>query len=237
MRRLLSVIFIFLFVSIISTANEYVVEYRNTPLIIDGVNNELVWENINSIDFINPWSEEKMPSTKFKAYHDNNYLYFLFEVEDPYVVIFENIHDEMMVARQDRVEIFFAQSPIDIPRLDGSYPNYFALEMDYHGRTLSIEADSQKNRNLDWDMETLDAKGNLTDDGYFLEGKIALEELKDLGVIHGNRIQAGVYRAEFEIVNGRETANWITWVDPKTEKPNFHINSSFGQFILKDLKK
>lgn len=212
--------------------NTYVVAYDQQAPVLDGKLNEEVWAKLTPISFVNPWEEAKMPDTQFKAYHDDQYLYFAFDVEDPNTVIFEKVHDEMMIARQDRVELFFAQAPIDKVRADGSYPNYFALEMDYHGRTLSIKADSQKNRDISWNMETLEATGELTDKGYTLEGRIALQELKDLDLIHDNKIQTGVYRAEFSIVDGREVTNWITWVNPQTEKPNFHINSSFGTFIL-----
>lgn len=212
--------------------DSYTVAYNKQVPVLDGHLNESVWDKLQAIRFIDPWQQGEIPDTQFKAYHDDQYLYFAFDVEDPNTVIFEKVHDEMMIARQDRVELFFAQAPIDKAKADGSYPNYFALEMDYQGRTLSIKADSQKNRDVSWDMQTLETKGNLTDKGYVLEGKIALKELRDLDLIHDNKIQTGVYRAEFSIINGKEVAQWITWVDPKTEKPNFHINSSFGTFVL-----
>lgn len=218
--------------------NTYHVGYHSAAPVLDGKFDEEVWGKVTALtDFTNPWVEEKMPATSFKAYHDGEYFYFGFDVEDPNIVAYEKLDDEWMVARQDRVELFFAQAPIDQQREDGSWPNYFALEMDYHGRTLSIKADSQKNRDADWNMETLEAKGVRTDKGYTLEGRIALAELDKLGVIHDNRIQAGAYRAEFSIVKGREKADWITWVNPQIEKPNFHINSSFGQFILEEKAK
>lgn len=218
------------------TDQTYLVAYQPQAPVLDGSLTEALWDRLKPIGFSNPWEAGKMPDSQFKAYHDGNYLYFAFDVEDPNIVVFERVHDEMMIARQDRVELFFAQAPIDKVRADGSYPNYFALEMDYHGRTLSIKADSQKNRDVSWDMQTLEAKGSLTDKGYSLEGRIALKELQDLDLIHHNQIQAGVYRAEFSIVNGKEVAHWLTWVDPKTEKPNFHINSSFGTFVLEQQK-
>lgn len=239
MKKLTALSLLALTVSLNTYAQDkdtYIVAYNNQAPILDGKLNEAVWDKLNPISFINPWEQNKMPDTQFKAYHDDQYLYFAFDVEDPNTVVFEKVHDEMMIARQDRVELFFAQAPIDKARKDGSYPNYFALEMDYHGRTLSIKADSQKNRDVSWNMDTLEAQGSLTDKGYILEGRIALKELKDLDLIHDNKIQTGVYRAEFSIVNGREVANWITWVDPQTEKPNFHINSSFGTFVLEAKK-
>ena len=44
---------------------------------------------------------------------------------------------------------------------------------------------------------------------------------------------AGVYRAEFstpEKDGDDPIMEWISWVDPKTEEPDFHVNSSFDEF-------
>ncbi len=214
--------------------NEYTIATKDTAIIVDGTLIESVWQEITAIDkeMHFPWETTPAPMTVFKAFQDKEYFYFSFETEDTNIVIAETITKEMDIAREDRVELFFAQAPIDKPLADGSLPNYFALEMDYKGRTLSIKADSQKNRDVDWNMNTLETKGSRTEKGYILEGRIALEELHQLGVINDNFIQAGVYRAEFSTVNGEEVMQWISWIDPKTENPNFHINSSFGTFIL-----
>lgn len=214
--------------------NEYTVASKDTVIVVDGTLDESIWLEITPIDkgLHFPWETTPAPMTVFKAFHDKEYFYFSFETEDTNVVIAETITKEIDIAREDRVELFFAQAPIDKPLADGSFPNYFALEMDYKGRTLSIKADSQKNRDHEWNMNTLETLGSRTEKGYILEGRIALAELQELGVINDNKMQTGVYRAEFSTVNGEEIMQWITWIDPKTEKPNFHINSSFGTFII-----
>lgn len=222
-----------------NTGDSYNVVYNNQAPTLDGKLDDGVWKDVKAItDFSNPWVEDKMPSTEFKAYHDDKNLYFAFDVVDPNVVVYDQTDHEWMVAREDRVELFMAPGAIDQANADGSYPKYMALEMDYKGRALSMLRDSQKNVDAKWDPSTLELKGERTDKGYVLEGQISLKELNDLGLIKDNTIQAGVYRAEFSIIEGKgkERADWITWVNPQTEKPNFHINSSFGKFVLEPKK-
>jgi len=60
-----------------------------------------------------------------------------------------------------------------------------------------------------------------------------LASLKALNLIQDNSIETGVFRAKFskdEKQNYQPT--WISWVNPNTPEPNFHIASSFGKFIL-----
>ena len=56
--------------------------------------------------------------------------------------------------------------------------------------------------------------------------------MKDHGLLSGDKIIAGVYRAEFSMSDDGVQENWISWVDPGTEKPDFHVASSFGEFVL-----
>ncbi|PVX41546.1 carbohydrate binding protein with CBM9 domain [Pasteurella langaaensis DSM 22999] len=215
----------------------YQVAYESQAPVLDGKLDDAVWGKVKAVtDFTNPWEQTKMPKTEFKAFHDDQNFYFSFDVEDPNIVVYDTVDHEWMVAREDRVELFMAPGEIDKPLADGKYPKYIALEMDYKGRTLSMIRDVAKNINREWDPKTLETVGVRTEKGYTLEGKIALSELKEHNLIQGNKIRAGAYRAEFSIVEGKEQAKWITWVDPKTEKPNFHINSSFGEFVLEPKK-
>lgn len=220
-------------------AKSYKVAFESQMPVLDGKLDEAVWGKVQGVtDFVNPWEQAQMPKTEFKAFHDDQYFYFSFDVEDPNVLIYDTTDHEWMVAREDRVELFMAPGEIDKPQADGKYPKYVALEMDYKGRTLSMLRDVEKNINAEWDPKTLETVGVRTEKGYTLEGKIALSELKEHNLIQGNKIRAGAYRAEFSIIKGKgkEQTNWITWVDPKTEKPNFHINSSFGEFVLEPKK-
>ena len=72
----------------------------------------------------------------------------------------------------------------------------------------------------------------ITDDGYIVEGKVPMASLQDLNLIHDNVMRAGVYRAEFSLPaeDGELVQEWISWIDPKTEAPDYHVDSSFGEF-------
>ena len=61
------------------------------------------------------------------------------------------------------------------------------------------------------------------------------ESLKSFNLLKNNRIETGVFRAKYiKTQNECFEPNWITWINPNTETPNFHIASSFGVFILKE---
>lgn len=210
----------------------YDVIYSNDKPVIDGFLNEDIWSKVPAVtSFVNPWGGVN-PPTSFKAYHDQKYLYFAFQVTDPQVITHEVIFHEMQIPREDRVELFFAPGNL-AANISGNYPHYYALEIDKNGRALSVERTIEKGGyfNLGWEMQSLNARGQYNKDGYVVEGQIALSELNSLGVINHNEIRAGIYRAEFS-VNGKEQANWITWVNPNTPKPDFHNNMSFGEFVL-----
>ncbi|HRN45476.1 MAG TPA: hypothetical protein PLH20_11990, partial [Flavobacterium sp.] len=54
-------------------------------------------------------------------------------------------------------------------------------------------------------------------------------------VINNNIIETGVFRAKYKKTQNKTfEPTWITWVNPNTETPNFHISSSFGRFILQE---
>ena len=78
----------------------------------------------------------------------------------------------------------------------------------------------------------------MRDGGYSVQGSISLDELASLGCIHegksgGRELIAGAYRAEFHRDDeGQVIQDWISWVDPKVPKPDFHIPGSFGRFVL-----
>ena len=68
--------------------------------------------------------------------------------------------------------------------------------------------------------------------GYTVEGLVPLKALDSLGFPppdSGHPIKFGIFRAEFRHTDGSEwSESWMSWVDPGTEEPDFHVPESFG---------
>jgi len=177
-------------------------------------------------DFSCPWKDGPIPETKFRAVSNESVLKFQFDVEDHDLVLGENPDSGEAALGSDRVELFFATSP------DLSTP-YYGAEMDPRGNVYDYEGLYHRQINPSWSFETLSFSGSFRDHGYSVVGTIALDELKKLGCLQGGELITGVYRAEFS--HGRDEEiiqDWICWVDPEVEIPDFHVPSSFGRFKL-----
>jgi hypothetical protein len=61
--------------------------------------------------------------------------------------------------------------------------------------------------------------------------------LKSLGLLFlkkGDSIKAGLFRADY--FHGKKNQieeRWISWINPKTENPDFHVPAAFGLFLRK----
>ena len=80
---------------------------------------------------------------------------------------------------EDRVELFFAGSYIDKPGPDGM-EKYYGLEIDPKGRVHDYSIEYYRKFDGKWNMEGLETKATVTDDGYIVEGKIPMKSLQDL---------------------------------------------------------
>jgi hypothetical protein len=48
----------------------------------------------------------------------------------------------------------------------------------------------------------------------------------------GARWRVGLFRADFSSRHFKEEPTWITWVDARGPKPDFHVVQSFGEMVL-----
>ena len=138
---------------------------------------------------------------------------------------------EKDVVESDRVEIFF--------KADDKMNPYYALELDALGRVLDTEGKFYRDIDFDWTWPEghLKVKANTDQEGYTVEGSISFESLRKLGMYKDDKIlNAGLYRGEYGTTesSGKVQTKWISWVIPKSEKPDFHIPSSFGVLKLED---
>lgn len=178
--------------------------------------------------FSYPWEDATPPETSFQAMYDDDKFYFRYEVTDLHMLTYVDTNDKMEVVNSERVEIFF--------RVDEKLETYYCLEMDPLGRVLDYKAHFYRNMEFDWEWpaNALNVNTQRTEKGYRLDGSITLESLKNLGILKGNKMVAGLYRGHCVKLEGTNAdLRWISWIDPKTPEPDFHVASSFGiiQFV------
>ena len=228
MKCVLTIIFS-LFTTLGFSQYEYGVLKTTQKITIDGESKESSWDKaIELTKFDNYWSTDVMPKTSFRGLYDAHFFYFLYEVVDEDIVLVDKpeIGEEDQAVRSDRIEIFIRNKDL--------CKDYYSLEMDAKARVFDSKADFTKSygidREWDWPEGHLELKSSFTDHGYIVEGRISMTSLKELDLLDGNIIYAGLYRGNYTSLEGEKpSVDWISWVKP--EKLNFHIPSSFG--ILK----
>ncbi len=178
-------------------------------------------------DFQFPWIDRPCPGTAFSAVWDGERFAFRFEVEDDDLVLDSSSDPAEAVLGSDRVELFFATSP------DLSTP-YYGAEMDPRGGVYDYKALFHRRFDDSWRFPGLQFSGELLEGGYLVEGQIPIEVLRDLGCLSGGRMAAGIYRAEFSRGPDGVEQDWISWIHPGTETPDFHVPGSFGAFVFQN---
>ncbi|UOB16049.1 sugar-binding protein [Abyssalbus ytuae] len=199
-------------------------------LIINNKGNDLLWKQANVIkDFCSPWDSKDIERIEFRALWDENKLFFCFKVYDVEIHVHESNNINDSINHSDRVELFF--------RSNDSMNPYYCLEIDPTARIMDFMAKPGKNFNFDWNWPSghIEVKSTIEKNYFIVEGAISLQSLKELRLLKQNRIETGVYRAKYnKQKEGTYKPTWITWVNPKTETPDFHITSSFGVFELNE---
>jgi hypothetical protein len=203
---------------------------EKNKLKISGNGDDKLWNNASILDnFTSPWNTEKRSEIIFKALWDREKLFFNFTVFDAEIHIEKQNDSVESIGNSDRVELFF--------RPDDSLNPYYCLEIDTSARIMDFIAYPNKNFDFNWNWPKNDilVKSSINADSFTDEGSISIDSLKSFNLIKNNTIETGVFRAKYrEKQNGLFEPTWITWVNPNTETPNFHIASSFGSFTLKE---
>jgi len=186
------------------------------------------WENANCLtDFCSAWKSDSFSKIEFRAFWDLENLFFKFRVFDTHIYLDQKDDSFDSIRNSDRVELFL--------RTNESLDPYYCLEMDTAGRLMDFRARPNKEFDFEWKWPKTDFEIKTSKDeiSFTVEGQISIKSLKELNLIHNNTIEAGVFRAKFlENEKRQYEPTWISWVNPDTETPNFHIASSFGKFIL-----
>ena len=186
------------------------------------------WEKADCLtDFGSPWNNESVLKIEFRALWDQENFYFNFRVFDTDVYIDQKDNSVDSICNSDRVELFF--------RSNDELNPYYCLEIDPSTRLLDFHALPNKIFDYEWKWPENQIKLESSADevSFTVAGVISIASLEKLDLIHDNVIETGVYRAKFSKDKiGNYQPTWITWVNPNTPEPNFHIASSFGNFVL-----
>jgi hypothetical protein len=188
-------------------------------IIIDGNFND--WQTDVLIDHLtDPWNEDQVDSTQFRACYDKKYFYFSFKVIDHHLITREIIN-EMSIDLEDRVEIFFSK--------DADLNQYYGLEIDPYGHVMDYKANYYRKFDTGWKLEDLTIGTTILHNGYHVEGKISLKIMAKLGI--KKHAYIGIFRADYW-GTAKKDVHWYTWKKPVSAKPDFHIPSAFSPFIL-----
>jgi hypothetical protein len=213
-------------------------------IVLDGRANEPAWkEAAVEKRFVFPWKPVPAPLTEFRALCDGTNLYFTFRVQDADIVALDRLRDEQDEVFEDRVEVYLSR--------DDRMTDYYCFEVDSRGRAFDYRGAYYRRLDTQWKFAGLETKGAPLPQGYEIEGRIPLKSLTALGfptLRPGVKIRCGLYRAEFShdrsgrAVEQKESLHnlgrkvegpppieeWISWVDPKTKEPDFHVPASLG---------
>ena len=192
--------------------------------------------------FVFPWEKRQAPPTEFRAIWDGENFYFTFRVTDAEIVVEETLQQEEDAVFEDRVEIYLSR--------DEGMKEYFCFEIDSRGRVFDYRGRHYREFDAKWRLADLETAGSPLPDGYVVEGRIPLRSFSAMGfpeIVPGTKVRFGIFRAEFshdrhgrpvernsQHTLGRKRAGpppveaWISWVDPKTEEPDFHVPASLG---------
>lgn len=182
------------------------------------------WTNAAVLtDFSFPWEDRTPPDTEFRALWSSDSFHFRFDCIDEDLVLADGETDREKVMGSDRVEIFLTP--------DESLDPYYALEMDPRGAILDYRARFHRKFDWEWNCPGLQVSPSIEGNHYRVEGSLPMATLQSLGVLRKDspEVLAGLYRAEFSHrADGSVHQGWMAWIDPQTERPDFHVPSSFG---------
>ncbi|MEO6173940.1 MAG: carbohydrate-binding family 9-like protein [Flavobacterium circumlabens] len=195
---------------------------------INGLADNPLWQQAELLtDFSSPWDNAEPEKIEFRALWDLKNIYFSYTVYDTNIHIDRKDDSVDSIGESDRVEIFF--------RTDENLNPYYCLEIDPTPRIMDFKASPAKKFDFDWNWPKNDIviKSHIKEEYFVVEIAISIQSLKNFHLIKDNSIEAGIYRAKYiKAANNLFEPIWISWVNPNTETPNFHIASSFGTLTL-----
>ena len=189
----------------------------NREIVVNGILEKEEWASIDSIvGFLSPWSSAGKDQTIFKSFCSDSDFYFCFKVNDETLTT-NGFTEESTVEQEDRVELFFSAT--------SELNQYYCIEVDPLGRVLDYSAQYYRRFDDSWDFRQINISTHYTYQGYIVEGSISLSKLAKLGLKESFFL--GIFRADFRS-NRADDVIWYSWIEPKSQIPDFHIPTAFG---------
>lgn len=111
---------------------------------------------------------------------------------------------------------------------------YYCIEIDSQGRILDYKASFYRQFDYTWKLKGLKTTGEKSANGYRIDIALPLKYL--LNNYQDHKIisfYVGLFRADLNVgMNRKINEHWISWINPKTEEPDFHVPSALGRFQL-----
>ena len=201
------------------------IPFFENEIMVDGIISEREWKQGALMKgLVAPWDTDYIDYTKFNAFISHDYFNFCFSVIDSTLITLP-FKDELTITSEDRVELFFSSST--------SLNKYYCIEIDPNGNVLDYSAKYYRDFVESWNFKSAEIAAKTTNHGYLVEGRILLNELKTLGILE--QFYLGIFRADFKSPNP-EDVTWISWIDPLSSNPDFHIPSALGRVTLRTNK-
>lgn len=137
---------------------------------------------------------------------------FRFEVVDATVHAVSDVKTKRDLERGDRVELFFSPT-------QGMDKWYYCAEIDPRGRVLDYRATYHRRFDYAWSFKTLECRAVRTEKGYRVEGSVALDELRSLGLDISD-FWLGAFRADYD--SEERLVAWFSLLPPGPGEPDFH---------------
>lgn len=203
------------------------VPFLDEPFTIDGALDDPCYRAASRLtNFVIAGDPARPPqATSAWLFWTKDRLLFAFDCDDPTLVASPPTADERDVDRQDRVELF----------LWSGHENtaYFCLELAPRGAVHHYAARFYRQFDDAWTPDGWQYTAKVHPRGYTVEAALSRAALEPMGVSlrAGQRWRAGLFRADFT-PERPESPDWITWVDARTPRPDFHVAPAFGTLVL-----
>lgn len=199
--------------------------FLDTAPVLDGQKDDL-WNGVpETTDFVYPWQAETPEKTSLRVFHNKTHLYLFWDVVDSTPVFVEQ-REEMDIAAEDRVEVYFEDEP--------NMANYYSMETSPTGRALDYHCKFHRRFDFSWQFPNVQLAGEKQDGGYTVEVAFPLATLRELGVLKDDQtIHAGFFRADFKRnARGDVLERWISWINPNKPEEDFHVPETLGLLRL-----